>query len=253
MRLPFMQLESDLLAHGAPQVGALAGCSPIQALGHIAYLRAWAVAQATDEAPPDGWARGPDAADAIEAAACWGGEPGRLLRALKVAKIVVVTPEGVQVQGMEPYRKYWRSRGAEAAPIPEPELTLRDPYHVRVRLLAPEERAAKAQSTMTMEQVREHIAEQRARIRGKPHVYFIQQGDSGAIKIGCSKNPTQRLQGLQTGHSEPLRLLTCAVGSQAQERALHDRFAHLRVSGEWFRPAEDLLAYIRLVNDRRAL
>ena len=107
MRLPFMQLESDLLAHGAPQVGALAGCTPIQALGHIAYLRAWAVAQATDEAPPDGWARGPDAADAIEAAACWGGEPGRLLRALKVAKIIVVTPDGVQVQGMEPYAKAW--------------------------------------------------------------------------------------------------------------------------------------------------
>lgn len=107
MRLPFMQLESDLLAHGAPQVGSLAGCSPIQALGHIAYLRAWAVAQATDEAPPDGWARGPDAADAIEAAACWGGEPGRLLRALKVAKVVIVTADGVQVQGMEPYAKAW--------------------------------------------------------------------------------------------------------------------------------------------------
>lgn len=138
-------------------------------------------------------------------------------------------------------------------PIPEPEMSLREPYDVKVRLLTPEEQAAKAASTMTMEQVREHIAEQRARIRGKPHVYFIQQGDSGAIKIGCSKNPAQRLQSLQTGHSEPLRLLTCAVGSQAQERALHDRFAHLRVSGEWFRPAEELLAYIRLVNDRRAL
>lgn len=123
-----------------------------------------------------------------------------------------------------------------------------------VRLLTPEERAAKQAEYEANEPARRAAEEERrSRIKGKPHVYFIQQGDSGAIKIGCSKNPSQRLQGLQTGHSEPLRLLTCAVGSQGQERALHDRFAHLRVSGEWFRPAEDLLAYIRLVNDRRAL
>lgn len=107
MRLPFLQLESDLLAHAASQVGVLAGCTPVQALGHIAFLRAWAVAQANDEAPPDGWARGPDAADAIESAAQWGGEAGRLLRALKVAKLVLVTPEGVQVLGLEPYRTAW--------------------------------------------------------------------------------------------------------------------------------------------------
>lgn len=136
----------------------------------------------------------------------------------------------------------------------EPELSLRDPYEVKVRLLTPEERATKeAEAEANVAKWRAEEAERRARIKGKPHVYFIQQGDSGAIKIGCSKNPSQRLAGLQTGHSEPLRLLTCAVGSQAQERALHDRFAHLRVSGEWFRPADDLLAYIRLVNDRRAL
>lgn len=123
-----------------------------------------------------------------------------------------------------------------------------------VRLLTPDERAAKAAETAKREsEWRAGEVERRERIKGKPHVYFIQQGDSGAIKIGCSKNPAQRLAGLQTGHSEPLRLLTCAVGSQDQERALHDRFAHLRVSGEWFRPAEELLSYIRLVTDRRAL
>jgi hypothetical protein len=138
--------------------------------------------------------------------------------------------------------------------IPEPELSLKDAYYVKVRLLTPEERAKKeAEAEANVARWRAEETERRSRIKGKSHVYFIQQGDSGAIKIGCSKNPSQRLAGLQTGHSEPLRLLTCAVGSQAQERALHDRFAHLRVSGEWFRPADDLMAYIRLVNDRRAL
>jgi len=107
MRLPFLQMESDLIAHGAPQVAALAGCPTAQALGHIAILRAWAVAQGGDDAPPDGWAHGDDAAEAIEAAAQWGGEPGRFLRALKVAKLVNVSADGVQVLGLEPYRLAW--------------------------------------------------------------------------------------------------------------------------------------------------
>lgn len=150
-----------------------------------------------------------------------------------------------------------RALSSSDAATPEVPLSIREGADIApplVRLLTPEERAAKQAEYMANEPARRAAeVERRERIRGKAHVYFIQQGDSGAIKIGCSKNPTQRLQGLQTGHSEALRLLTCAVGSQAQERALHDRFAHLRVSGEWFRPAEDLLAYIRLVNDRRAL
>lgn len=147
-----------------------------------------------------------------------------------------------------------KPRSGSAAYMQEPALELQPDIDVKVRLLTEEERAQRqAEADARAAQYRAEEALRRERIKGKPHVYFIQQGDSGAIKIGCSKNPTQRLQGLQTGHSEPLRLLTCAMGSQAQERALHDRFAHLRVSGEWFRPAEDLLAYIRLVNDRRAL
>lgn len=124
------------------------------------------------------------------------------------------------------------------------------PDEVRVRLRTPEEIAAREQT----ERVRRAVEVPRStRITAKPHVYFVQQGNSGAIKIGCSKNPNQRLEHLQTAHSEPLRLLTCAPGTQQQERALHDRFAHLRVSGEWFRPGDDLLAYIRLVTDRRSL
>lgn len=124
------------------------------------------------------------------------------------------------------------------------------PDEVRVRLRTPEEMAAREQA----ERVRRAVEVPRpTRVTAKPHVYFVQQGDSGAIKIGCSKDPTKRLATLQCGHSEHLRMLTCAPGTQQQERALHDRFAHLRVSGEWFRPGDDLLAYIRLVTDRRSL
>jgi hypothetical protein len=39
------------------------------------------------------------------------------------------------------------------------------------------------------------------------HMYFIQQGTTGPIKIGVSNNPYQRLANLQTANPYKLRLL----------------------------------------------
>lgn len=107
MRLPFLQLQSDLIAHGAPAVAMLAGCSPVEALGHIAFLQAWAVAQADDSAPPDGWVRGPAAARLVEAAAQWKGERGRLIQALQDVGLVAVVEGDIQVLHLDPYRAAW--------------------------------------------------------------------------------------------------------------------------------------------------
>lgn len=169
-------------------------------------------------------------------------EKSRLIGLLERA--LGARPEGVKLPPVEPVPEephLYVSDGVDLPPI-------------NIRLLTPEERAAKAVEMAKRDaEWRAGEAERRSRINGKPHVYFIQQGDSGAVKIGCSKSPAQRLAGLQTGHSEKLHLLACAVGSQGKERDLHERFAHLRLSGEWFRPGEDLMTYIRLVADRRAL
>jgi len=108
-----MQLESDLVAHGAALVGQLAGCLPAQALGHIAMLRAWAVSQATDEMPPDGLVRGDAAPRLIEAAAQWQGPRGTLFEALMDAGQVQRESEGVRVLHLEPYAKAWE-RNAKA-------------------------------------------------------------------------------------------------------------------------------------------
>lgn len=113
MRLPFMQLESDLVAHGAALVGQLAGCLPAQALGHIAMLRAWAVSQANDETPPDGLVRGDAAPRLIEAAAQWQGQRGTLFDALLDAGQVQRESDGVRVLHLEPYAKAWE-RNAKA-------------------------------------------------------------------------------------------------------------------------------------------
>lgn len=113
MRLPFMQLESDLVAHGASTVAALTGCSVPAALGHIALLRAWAVSRATDEAPPDGLVPGDAAARLVEAAAQWTGEKGALLQALLDAGQVAREETGLRVLHLNPYVTAWE-RNAKA-------------------------------------------------------------------------------------------------------------------------------------------
>lgn len=107
MRLPFLQMESDLLAHGGPEVANLAGCSLPAAVGHIALLRAWAVSMAGDDAPPDGWIAGDSAGRRIEAAAQWQGERGRLLEALCDAGQVATEDGGIRVLHLGPYAEAW--------------------------------------------------------------------------------------------------------------------------------------------------
>jgi hypothetical protein len=60
--------------------------------------------------------------------------------------------------------------------------------------------------------------------------------DEDAYKIGYSEHPVRRIRELRSGHryGETLRLRTCFAGEQLEERALHQRFAHLRIEHERF-------------------
>lgn len=69
-----------------------------------------------------------------------------------------------------------------------------------------------------------------------PVVYFAQAGEH--IKIGTSGNLWLRMNALHAV------LLGVTPGSFAEETAMHKRFAHLHVTGELFRDAPDLRAYI---------
>jgi hypothetical protein len=76
-------------------------------------------------------------------------------------------------------------------------------------------------------------------------IYFIQEAPDGAIKIGYTGgDPFARLSALQTGNSKPLKLLAFAPGSPQHERGLHERFADLRLHGEWFRADPRLIGFI---------
>lgn len=71
-------------------------------------------------------------------------------------------------------------------------------------------------------------------------VYFIQAGDDGPIKIGVAHDPEWRLQDLQIGSHQKLRLIGTVEGDKQLERAFHERLAHLRIRGEWFKPTSEI-------------
>jgi hypothetical protein len=73
------------------------------------------------------------------------------------------------------------------------------------------------------------------------YVYFV--GAPGMVKIGRSRNPHDRLVGLRSGIPLPLELLA-VLPDGSQERELHERFAHLRLKGEWFRREAELEEFI---------
>jgi hypothetical protein len=70
-----------------------------------------------------------------------------------------------------------------------------------------------------------------------PLVYYLLFADR--IKIGTTTNLTARMRSIP--HDE---LLATEPGSLDVERRRHREFAHLRITGEWFRTAADLFAHI---------
>ncbi len=77
-------------------------------------------------------------------------------------------------------------------------------------------------------------------------VYFISDED-GYIKIGVTNSIESRVAQLQTSSRQELRLIAKVPGDFTTESELHQRFAHARVRGEWFRPAPDLCDFIKEV------
>lgn len=75
-------------------------------------------------------------------------------------------------------------------------------------------------------------------------IYFVQSVDGGPIKVGFAREVYVRLAQLQTSHSARLRILAVRRGSVLDERALHDRLAPSRLSGEWFEQSDELAALI---------
>lgn len=76
-------------------------------------------------------------------------------------------------------------------------------------------------------------------------IYFAQEGD--AVKIGFSQNVHRRLLNIKSARGAALTLLKSYAGTTGDEQRVHDRFRHLRIEGEWYRPAPELLSFIESV------
>lgn len=78
-----------------------------------------------------------------------------------------------------------------------------------------------------------------------PHVYFIQVGDDGPIKIGVANVPEERRKQIQTGHYEDLRIrLIFPCSGRDMEAHLHRIFANYRLRGEWFAYSGELYDFL---------
>lgn len=80
------------------------------------------------------------------------------------------------------------------------------------------------------------------------YVYFIENTESGNIKIGWAKSdPEKRRRTLQTGNDSELRLLGWIPGSKRHEGGLHLEFAKYRIrrDAEWFETSRRLREYIK--------
>jgi DNA-binding transcriptional regulator YdaS (Cro superfamily) len=75
-------------------------------------------------------------------------------------------------------------------------------------------------------------------------VYFIQAGASGPIKIGHTQSMSMRLDALQSGNPEVLRILAEAPGGQRQEYAIPRELAAHRMRAEWFHPTQEVLRMV---------
>jgi hypothetical protein len=77
-------------------------------------------------------------------------------------------------------------------------------------------------------------------------VYFVQAGnDVGPVKIGVTCDISKRIEMLQTGSWEPLKLLATfsfedEQGARGAEQGFHYIFEPERLNGEWFAWTDDI-------------
>jgi hypothetical protein len=82
-------------------------------------------------------------------------------------------------------------------------------------------------------------------------VYALGEEGTDFVKIGYSHEPVaaSRFYGVQCGNPRQLFMIFETIGTRADERELHKRFAHLHVRNEWFTCDEDMLHFFRTSND----
>jgi len=74
--------------------------------------------------------------------------------------------------------------------------------------------------------------------------YIIRAGLAGPVKIGKADDVETRREALQTAHHETLHVLRVIDTHFDAEPILHERFAALRIRGEWFEFSKEMLTFV---------
>lgn len=82
------------------------------------------------------------------------------------------------------------------------------------------------------------------KLKNNSFTYFIQNSITKEIKIGKSKNITNRLKSLQTNSPHTLELL--GYIEDDIEIELHRKFKKYNVKNEWFLPDDEIINYINI-------
>lgn len=85
----------------------------------------------------------------------------------------------------------------------------------------------------------------RTGLKGKGHVYFVMGVRTNLVKIGFSQDAFRRIRSVAQGCSESINADLVILGTRADEKALHKRFAKHRVKGEWFEDCDEITAYVK--------
>lgn len=78
-------------------------------------------------------------------------------------------------------------------------------------------------------------------------IYFVTclNSENYPVKIGYSNSSAEaRMVNIQNGNPNLLNVIGTFPGSITDERKLHERFAHLRIRGEWFVRAQEIIDYV---------
>ena len=75
------------------------------------------------------------------------------------------------------------------------------------------------------------------------HLYLMQAGDSGPVKIGRATDPYRRARELQPGCADRIMVVSIIEGRGGDERRLHELFATHRMHGEWFAPSLEIFEW----------
>jgi hypothetical protein len=83
-------------------------------------------------------------------------------------------------------------------------------------------------------------------------VYFIKLRRAAQVKIGFTSSLKSRLRSLRTSSPDDPEVLLAINGTNALERDLHDRFAHIRRNREWFDLTPEIAAFIKAEKAKQA-